>query len=182
MVPMSKAAKSSLASALSRPTTTMKRSRSLGNVRPGTRSRSANWLATPERAVLENQITKGSERWLRESACQGPDQAGREEGKCAPPTARRQGRRRECRARTDRRDAGVRSRPGRAVPCNRQSQRQPSLRDSGTGCLPMPTAAGSSASSKARRSSRRGTRRSASCTRRTSTTAPCGRRPSRSWS
>jgi len=35
------------------------------------------------------------------------------------------------------------------------------------------------ASSKARRSSRRGTRRSASATKRTSTKAPCGRPPSR---
>src|SRR5215217_6700206 len=43
----------------------------------------------------------------------------------------------------------------------------------------MPRTARSSASSKARRSSTRGTRRSASATRRTSTKAPCGRPPSR---
>ena len=40
--------------------------------------------------------------------------------------------------------------------------RQPSRRDSGTGCPRMPRTARSSASSKARRSSKRGTRRSAS--------------------
>ena len=43
----------------------------------------------------------------------------------------------------------------------------------------MPGMAKSSASSRQRRSSRSGTRRSASTTRRTSTTAPCGRPPSR---
>ena len=56
---------------------------------------------------------------------------------------------------------------------------QPSRRDSGTGCPRMPRTARSSASSKARPNSRRGTRRSASSTRRTSTKAPCGRSPSR---
>ena len=43
----------------------------------------------------------------------------------------------------------------------------------------MPKTTRSSVSFKARRSSRRGTRRSASATRRTSTKAPCGRPPSR---
>ena len=42
-------------------------------------------------------------------------------------------------------------------------------------CPPTPRTARSSASSRPRRSSRRGTRRSASATRRTSTKAPCGR-------
>src|SRR5262249_27602743 len=55
---------------------------------------------------------------------------------------------------------------------------QPSRRDSGTGCPRTPRTARSSASSRARTSSRPGTRRSASATRRASTKAPCGRPPS----
>src|SRR3989304_6229327 len=53
--------------------------------------------------------------------------------------------------------------------------RQPSRRKPGTGCPRTPRTARSSASSRARTSSSRGTRRSASATRRTSTKAPCGR-------
>src|ERR1700676_2265792 len=56
---------------------------------------------------------------------------------------------------------------------------QPSRREPGTGCPRTPRTAMSSASSKARTSSRRDTRRSASATRRTSTKEPCGRSPSR---
>src|SRR5437879_8686470 len=59
-----------------------------------------------------------------------------------------------------------------------KAARQPSRREPGTGCPRTPRTAMSSASSKARTSSRRGTRRSASATRRTSTKAPCGRSPS----
>jgi hypothetical protein len=54
-----------------------------------------------------------------------------------------------------------------------------SCRKPGTGCPRMPRIARSSATSKARTSSSRGTRRSASTTRRTSTRAQCGRPPSR---
>ena len=57
--------------------------------------------------------------------------------------------------------------------------RQPSRREPGTGCPRTARTAMSSASSKARTSSRRDTRCSASATRRTSTKAPCGRSPSR---
>ena len=93
---------------------------------------------------------------------------------------RGQGGRGKRRAREDRRDAGTGSRHGHAAPCYHQSQRaSPLAEDSGTGCPRMPRTARSSASSKARRSSKRGTRRSASATRRTSTKAPCGRSPSR---
>ena len=50
-------------------------------------------------------------------------------------------------------------------------------RDSGTECPPMPRTARSSASSNLRRSSSRGTPRSASMTMQTSTKALCGRPP-----
>ena len=56
--------------------------------------------------------------------------------------------------------------------------RRTSGRRPGTGCPPMPRTARSSASSRVRGSSNRGTRRSASRKRRTSTKAPCGRPPS----
>jgi hypothetical protein len=103
----------------------------------------------------------------------------RAEGGHAPrprARARRTGKRR---AREDRRDAESGSRHGRAAPRDRQSQRADPLaenlvrnarvRQRRQGRLLLP---------KARRSSRRGTRRSASATRRTSTKAPCGRPPS----
>jgi hypothetical protein len=70
----------------------------------------------------------------------------------------------------------TKSRPGMR---SSEPARQPSRRKPGTGCPRTPRTAMSSASSKARRSSKRGTRRSASATRRTSTKAPCGRPPSR---
>ena len=86
----------------------------------------------------------------------------------------------ERRAREDRRDAGAGSRHGRADPRHRQGQRagphaedlvrDARLRQGRQDRLLLPGRATSSS---------RGTRRSASATRRTSTTAPCGRSPSR---
>jgi hypothetical protein len=70
-------------------------------------------------------------------------------------------------AREDRRDAGTGSRHGQAAPCHHQGQRaSPFAEHPGTGCPRMPRTARSSATSKARRSSNRGTRRSVSATRR----------------
>src|SRR5437868_1485746 len=68
--------------------------------------------------------------------------------------------------------------PGGSMPSSKPARR-PSRREPGTGCPRMPRTARSSAFFKARRSSRRGTRRSGSTTRRSSTKAPCGQSPSR---
>ena len=46
--------------ALSTPTTAMRRWQSLGNARPATRSRSANWPATHERTALQKHLRKGT--------------------------------------------------------------------------------------------------------------------------
>ena len=65
---------------------------------------------------------------------------------------------------------------GRAGPRRRHGQRRPSSsRRPGTACRRTPWTARSCASSRAPRSSRRGTRRSASTTPHTSTTGTCGR-------
>ena len=68
--------------------------------------------------------------------------------------------------------------PSASMPSSKPA-RQRSRREPGTGCPRTPRTAMSSASSKARASSRRDTRRSASATRRTSTKEPCGRSPLR---
>ena len=97
--------------------------------------------------------------------------AGAEDGR-APPAREEGGGRGKRPAREDRRDAGTGSRHGRAAPCHRQGQRARALapralvrdarvRQGRQGGLLLPGP---------RRSSRRGTRRSASTTRRTSTT------------
>ena len=91
-----------------------------------------------------------------------------------------QGGRGERRTREDRRDAAKGSRPGQADPRDRQSQRaRPLAKNLVRDARRTPRTARSSASSKARTSSSRGTRRLASTTRRTSIKAPCGRPPSR---
>ena len=107
------------------------------------------------------------------------DEGARQGAEGARARPRRQGRRRERRAREDRRDARARSRHGRAAARIVKASAPDLSPRTWYGMPAYAKDARSSASSNPRRSSRRGTRRSASATRRTSTTASCGRPPSR---
>src|SRR5215469_3305265 len=120
---MSKPRKSSSASRSSRPTTTTQRWRSPASVPPDTRSRSANLPATHERTALQKHLTKGNENGGKQPKRQEHHQESHEEGGIAPPPARERGGRGKRRARDDCQDAGSGSRPGRAAPCDHQSQR-----------------------------------------------------------